>query len=78
LMTALWCLWPRPFWLYVGAAVLVAVARVATGQHYLSDVIAGAVIGILTTRALAPWLLLPRPAAATVRDADAAPGCRAV
>src|SRR5580700_3014008 len=37
LMTALWCLWPRPFWVYIVAAALVGVARIVTGQHYLSD-----------------------------------------
>ena len=78
LMTALWCLWPRPLWLYVAAAALVAIARVATGQHFLSDVIAGAVIGVLATRALAPWLLQSRPAVAGVRNAHAAPDYRAV
>jgi lipid A 4'-phosphatase len=78
LMTALWCLWPRPLWLYVAGAALVAIARVATGQHYLSDVIAGDVIGVLTTRALAPWLLRSRPAVAGVRDTDAASDYRAV
>jgi len=56
----------------------VAVARVATGQHYLSDVIAGAVIGVLVTRSLASWLLRQRPVAATLQDADAAPDYRAV
>ena len=76
-MTALWCLWPRPLWLYVAAAALVAIARVATGQHFLSDVIAGAVIGTLATRALAPWLLRSRPVA-TLQDARAAPNYRAV
>jgi lipid A 4'-phosphatase len=78
LMTALWCLWPRPLWLYIAAAALVAIARIVTGQHYLSDVIAGAVIGVLVTRALTPWLLRPRPTAATPRQAGAAPDYRAV
>lgn len=78
LMTALWCLWPRPLWLYVAGAALVAFARVATGQHYLSDVVAGAVIGVLVTRALAPGLLRPRPAVARVQDTDAAPDYRTV
>jgi lipid A 4'-phosphatase len=60
LMTALWCLAPRPLWLYVAGAGLVASARVITGQHYLSDVVAGAVIGVLVTRAVAVWMLGPR------------------
>jgi lipid A 4'-phosphatase len=78
LMTALWCLWPRPLWLYVALAALVAVARVVTGQHYLSDVIAGAIIGVLVTRGLAFWLLRPRPEVVTAPDADAASDYRAV
>ena len=70
LMTALWCLWPRPLWLYVAAAALVAASRVITGQHFLSDVIAGAAIGIATARALATWLLSRRgTVSATARDA---------
>jgi lipid A 4'-phosphatase len=76
LMTALWCVWPRPLWLYVAAAALVAASRVVTGQHYPSDVIAGAVIGIVVTRALAVRLLPRRGAAAAERDA--APGYRTV
>ena len=78
LMTALWCLWPRPFWVYIVAAALVGVARIVTGQHYLSDVVAGAVIGVLVTRALAPWLLRPRSAVAVPEEANAAPDYRAV
>ena len=80
LMTALWCLWPRPVWLYVAGAALVAASRVITGQHYLSDVIAGAAVGGVVTRLVAMWLLRPRgeiipPAAATP---DAAPTSPAV
>lgn len=78
LMTALWCLWPRPLWVYAAAAALVAIARVVTGQHYLSDVVAGTVLGVLAVRALAPRLLQPRPAVAASREANAAPGYRPV
>ncbi len=78
LMTALWCLWPRALWLYVAAAALVATARIATGQHYLSDAIAGVVIGVLVTRVVALWLLRPRPAAAALREPDASRDYRAV
>jgi lipid A 4'-phosphatase len=77
LMAALWCLWPRPIWIYVAAAALVAMSRVITGQHFLSDVVAGAAIGIGVTRLIALWLLKPRerrPAAAH----DAAPASPAV
>jgi lipid A 4'-phosphatase len=76
-MTALWCLWPKPLWLYVAAAALVAVSRVVTGEHFLSDVIAGAAIGVVSTRLLALWLL-PRHAAATPAAHATAPAARAV
>jgi membrane-associated phospholipid phosphatase len=62
LMTALWCLWPRPFWLYVAGAALVAVSRVITDQHYLSDVLAGAAIGVLVARGVALLMLPSRDA----------------
>jgi lipid A 4'-phosphatase len=75
-MTALWCLWPRPLYLYVAGAALVAVSRVITGAHYPSDVIAGAAIAVVVTRAIAHWLAL-RWAAAKVQP-DAAPDYRAV
>jgi lipid A 4'-phosphatase len=64
LMTALWCLWPRPVWLYVAGAALVAASRVVTNQHYLSDVVAGATIGVLVARGVALLMLSrrdPRP-----------------
>lgn len=60
LMTALWCLWPRPLWLYVAGAALIAASRVITGQHFLSDVVAGAAIGVIATRLTASWMLRPR------------------
>jgi lipid A 4'-phosphatase len=72
LMTALWCLWPRPLWLYVAGAALVAASRVITGQHFLSDVVAGAAIGVIVTRAIAAWMLRQRDInapPATVEDA---------
>ena len=53
LATALWCLWPEPLLLYASAAALVAASRVVMGAHYLSDVIMGAFIGIVVSRALA-------------------------
>ena len=69
--TALWCLWPRPLYLYVAAAALVALSRVWIGAHYLSDVIAGAAIAVAMTRALAFWLA-PRRAIGKP-EPDAAP-----
>jgi lipid A 4'-phosphatase len=50
LMTALWCIWPRHVLFYVLAAAIVALSRVAVGAHYLSDVIAGALLAVVTTR----------------------------
>ena len=52
------------------AAALVAASRVVMGAHYLSDVIMGAVIGIVVARALAaayakgrlPFRVFPQPA----------------
>ena len=79
LMTALWCLWPRPLWLYVAGAALVAASRVITGQHFLSDVIAGAAIGIIVTRAIAAWMLRQRDITAVPATVeDAAPSSPAV
>ena len=77
LMTALWCLWPRPLWFYAAAAALVTASRVVTAQHYLSDIVAGAVIGVVTARVLATWLLRQRVAAPPA-ERDAAPDYRAV
>jgi undecaprenyl-diphosphatase len=53
LMTALWCLWPRHVLFYVILAAIVAASRVAIGAHYLSDVMMGAFVAVLVTRALA-------------------------
>ena len=75
LMTALWCLWPRPLWLYVAAAGVVAASRVVTDQHYLSDVIAGVALGVVAARLLASRFL-PRDDSAAAA-AQAAPASRA-
>jgi lipid A 4'-phosphatase len=74
--TALWCLWPRPLYLYVAAAALVALSRVWTDAHYLSDVIAGAAIAVAITRAIAYWLAPQRAVAKP--EPDAAPHYGAV
>ena len=68
-MTALWCLWPRPLLLYVAGAALVAASRVVTGAHYLSDVVTGAAIAVAVTRALAQWLAPQRTVAKAERAA---------
>jgi len=50
LMTALWYLWPQHLLFYTLAAAIVAAGRIVVGAHYLSDVVAGALIAMLTTR----------------------------
>jgi undecaprenyl-diphosphatase len=40
-------LWPKSLWPMLGVAVLIAVSRIITGQHYLTDITAGAVLGTL-------------------------------
>jgi len=49
LATALFFLLPRGWFLYFSVAVLVGASRVLIGSHYLSDVIAGSYLAVLTT-----------------------------
>jgi len=49
LMTALWFLWPQHVLFYILVAVIGSLSRVAVGAHYLSDVLGGALIAVLTT-----------------------------
>lgn len=49
LVSALWWLWPRHLLFYILVAVIVAGSRVVTGAHYPSDIMAGALIAVLTT-----------------------------
>ena len=49
LMTALWYLWPQHLLFYMLAALIVAASRIVVGAHYLSDVLAGALIGAITS-----------------------------
>lgn len=53
--TALWCVWPRHLLFYILVAAIVAGSRVVIGAHFPSDVLAGALIGVLTTRGTA-WI----------------------
>ncbi len=53
LMTALWVLWPRHLLFYILAAAIVAGSRVVVGAHYPSDVMAGALVAVATTRGVA-------------------------
>ena len=48
-------LWPRTLWPMLGVAVLIALSRIITGQHYLTDITAGAVLGTLGAFAVRNW-----------------------
>ncbi|HTV45077.1 MAG TPA: phosphatase PAP2 family protein [Stellaceae bacterium] len=73
LVTALWWRWPQHLLFYILAAAIVTTSRVVVGAHYPSDVLAGALIAVLTTRQVA--LLFTRwgvaPAAPDSRRQDA-------
>ncbi len=56
LMTALWYLWPQHLLFYILAAAIVAASRMVVGAHYFSDVLAGALVAVLTTRYVARLL----------------------
>jgi membrane-associated phospholipid phosphatase len=53
LMTAFWYLWPQHVLFYIVAAGIVAGSRVVVGAHFLSDILAGALVAVLTTRSVA-------------------------
>jgi lipid A 4'-phosphatase len=53
LMTALWCLWPRHLLFYILLGAIIAGSRVATAAHYLSDILAGAFLAVVTVRGIA-------------------------
>jgi membrane-associated phospholipid phosphatase len=50
LFSALWWLWPQHVLFYALAATIVAASRVVVGAHYPSDVMAGALVAVLSTR----------------------------
>jgi membrane-associated phospholipid phosphatase len=50
---SLFLLWPRHVLVYVLFAAIVAASRLIVGEHYLSDVVAGAFIGLASTRGVA-------------------------
>jgi lipid A 4'-phosphatase len=56
LMTALWLVWPQHLLFYGLLTAIVALSRVAVGAHYLSDVLAGALIGTFTAWGVALML----------------------
>jgi membrane-associated phospholipid phosphatase len=45
---ALWFLWPRLRWLGVALAVAVAIGLLGANYHWLSDIMAGAIVGVTT------------------------------
>jgi lipid A 4'-phosphatase len=53
LFSALWWLWPQHLLFYILAAVIIVLSRVVVGAHYPSDVMAGALVAMLTTRYVA-------------------------
>ncbi len=53
LFSALWWLWPQHLLFYVLAASIVAGSRVVVGAHYPSDLMAGALVAVLSTRYVA-------------------------
>ena len=53
LFSALWWLWPQHLLFYILAAAIVAGSRVVVGAHYPSDVMAGALVAVVTTRYIA-------------------------
>ena len=54
-MTALAIIFPRYDLMWLAIATLVALSRVVTTVHYLSDTVAGAWLGVAVTVALARW-----------------------
>jgi membrane-associated phospholipid phosphatase len=54
LLAVLWIWYPRWRWLYLAAALTIAGALVGTNIHFLSDVIAGAFIGISVGAGVTP------------------------
>jgi membrane-associated phospholipid phosphatase len=40
-------LWPRAFWVAMVLAATVALSRVVIGEHYPTDIVAGAVLGVM-------------------------------
>lgn len=45
-------IWPRLLWPALLAALMIALSRVITGQHYLTDIVGGAVLGTLGAYAI--------------------------
>lgn len=67
-------------WLFFCFAVLIALSRVVTGMHYLTDVVAGAALGTFGAIAVRDWFAARRfpisPAGAGFRNRAATPLAR--
>jgi membrane-associated phospholipid phosphatase len=61
--------WPRAGWVFYLLAVMVGVGRVLSASHHLSDVLAGALLGLLVGWLLAGRFLRARGMAARSRPA---------
>jgi len=48
-------LWPKAFWPAMAFAAIVAVSRIVVGEHYPTDITAGAVLGTLGAYAVRQW-----------------------
>jgi lipid A 4'-phosphatase len=70
--TALYLLWPRGLPFYLVAAALVVASRFIIGAHYLSDALAGAVLGCCVSWAIWRWFA-PIPLAAASGPAHPLP-----
>ena len=57
-MTALYLIKPRYRFIYLLIALMVMASRIVIGKHFVSDVVAGAYLGVLTTYYLRGFFLL--------------------
>jgi undecaprenyl-diphosphatase len=61
-------IWPRARWLAAGYALIIAATRLVLLAHHPSDVVAGAVVGILGAMAVRYWFAARRIGFAIGRD----------
>ena len=50
-------LWPRAFWFAMAVAALIAISRIVLGEHYPTDITAGAVLGVTGAYAVRAWFV---------------------
>jgi membrane-associated phospholipid phosphatase len=68
LMAVLWFAYPRSRWLYGAVCTGLGVALVGMNYHFVSDVVAGAVLGGITGVYAARWFGLEDRSYATARS----------